>query len=83
MMSYADDGGSCTSNAADWVTSETECVLSSTLSGAVQTELVSAGHAVDYSCGLDALPGEVNAQCNEWACGCSRQKSSLEAGCTW
>jgi len=55
---------------------ESECVLSSTLPQDIQDSLEVAGNALTHPCYLEDVPESINAQCNQWRCGCK------DEGCT-
>jgi len=57
-----------------------QCVLSSSLSAQVQSDLEAAGSKLSHSCSLDDMPDTISLQCNDWRCGC-KEASCAEAEC--
>ena len=60
----------------DTALGDSECVLSSTLPQDIQDSLEVAGSTLTHPCFLEDLPESINAQCNQWRCGCK------DEGCT-
>ena len=60
----------------DTALGESECVLSSTLPQDIQDSLEVAGSTLTHPCFLEDVPESINAQCNQWRCGCK------DEGCT-